>query len=148
MRVYNGTNWVVAGSSVNGTSTRQAFIASAGQTTFVLTYGYDANFADVYMNGRKLINGIDVDITSGLDFTLTVAALAGDVLDFVGYGTFEIADVYTKGEVYNRTETDTFLDTKALKLQDVNTDTQYQDNTTATQFKLYIDNGDIILEEL
>jgi len=37
---------------------------------------------------------------------------------------------------------------KALKAQDVNTETTYEDSTTTTQYKIYIDNGDIVMEEL
>ena len=99
MRVFNGTGWQASASSVNGTSIRQFYIATAGQTVFNVTGDYDGGFADVYMNGRKLVNGVDVDVTSGTEFTLTIGALIGDILDFVGYGSFAVADTYTKAEI-------------------------------------------------
>lgn len=40
------------------------------------------------------------------------------------------------------------LNTKAAELQTSSTSTSYTDATTAVSYKLYIDNGDIILEEL
>jgi hypothetical protein len=98
MMVYSGTEWKKAGSTINGTSNRESFTATEGQTVFTLTSGYDANFADVYLNGVKLVNGVDVDVTSGTGFTLATGATAGDVVDFIGYGAFVLADHYTKSE--------------------------------------------------
>jgi len=102
MRVYDGGVWKSAGSTVNGTSQRQSFTATAGQTTFTITGGYDAGFADVYLNGTKLQNGVDVDVTSGTDVVLTTGANAGDIVDVVAYGAFDIANTYTKAEVDNK----------------------------------------------
>jgi len=99
MRVYDGTVWKSAGSTVNGTSQRQTFTATAGQTTFTITGGYEPGFADVYLNGIKLENGVDVDVSSGTDVVLTTGADAGDIVDVVAYGDFKIANTYTKAEV-------------------------------------------------
>jgi len=98
MRVYDGSVWKAAGSTVNGTAVRQAFTATAGQTTFALTGGYDAGFADVYLNGVKLVNGVDVNVTSGTDVVLTVGAAAGDSVDVIAYGAFVLANHYTRAE--------------------------------------------------
>jgi hypothetical protein len=95
MRVYDGSIWKSAGSTVNGTAARQTFTATAGQTTFAVTGGYDAGFADVYLNGVKLVNGTDVTVTSGTDVVLTTGAAAGDNVDVVAYGSFLIANTYT-----------------------------------------------------
>ena len=67
--------------------------------THLLDSGYDGGFADVYVNGIKLVNGLDVDITSGTDFVLTSGASAGDDVDFIAYGSFLLADTYTKAEI-------------------------------------------------
>ena len=107
--VYNGSTWQNAGSSVNGTSRRQSFTATAGQTVFVIAGGYDAGYADVYLNGRKLLNGTDVDVSSGTDIVLASPATAGDTIDVVAYGTFVLADHYVKAE------TDALLADKADK---------------------------------
>jgi hypothetical protein len=106
MRVYDGSVWKSAGSSVNGTSIRQSYTATSGQTTFVVTGGYDATFADVYLNGVKLVNGVDVDVTSGTEVVLTTGAVAGDAVDVVAYGAFEVANTYTVAQ------TDNLLDDK------------------------------------
>jgi hypothetical protein len=98
MKVYASTGWKDAGSAVNGTARRQTFTATAGQTSFTVTDGYDANFADVYLNGVKLVNGTDVTVSSGTAVVLASGAAAGDVLDVVAYGAFEVANTYTQGE--------------------------------------------------
>jgi len=107
MRVWDGAAWIAASSALNGTTRRQSFTATAGQTTFTVTGGYDAGFADVYLNGVKLVNGTDVTVTSGTDVVLAVGATAGDSVDVVAYGTFEVANTYTQAE------TDGFLAAKA-----------------------------------
>jgi hypothetical protein len=100
MRVYDGGSWIATGSATNGTSQRQSFTATAGQTTFTVAGGYDANFADVYLNGVKLVNGADVNVTSGTDVVLTAGATEGDTVDVVAYGSFELANTYVQ-EVAN-----------------------------------------------
>jgi hypothetical protein len=99
MKVYATLGWKDAGSAVNGSSRRQTFTATAGQTSFTVTDGYDANFADVYLNGVKLVNGTDVTVSSGTAVVLASGAAAGDVLDVVAYGAFEVADTYTQSQV-------------------------------------------------
>ena len=103
MKVYDGSGWVNAGSSVNGTSERQTYTATGGQTTFAATY--DAGYVDVYLNGVKLIDGSDFTATNGTSIVLSTGATAGDTVDIVAYGTFtllstvldDLSDVSTAG---------------------------------------------------
>jgi hypothetical protein len=115
MRVYTGSAWKAAGSAVNGTTARQTFTATAGQTTFTVTGGYDAGFADVYLNGVKLVNGTDVTVTSGTDVVLATGAAAGDSVDVIAYGAFVLANTYTQAQV------DSFLAGKVSKSGDTMT---------------------------
>jgi hypothetical protein len=96
MRVYTGTTWVDAGSSVNGTSERNVYTATSGQTTFAATY--DIGFVDVYLNGVKLIAGTDYTATSGTSVVLTTGAALNDTVDIVAYGAFNIANTYTQAQ--------------------------------------------------
>mgnify|MGYP007000427796 len=48
---------------------------------------------DVYLNGVKLVNGIDCTVTSGSSVVLASGATAGDTLDLVTYGTFNVAAI-------------------------------------------------------
>jgi len=89
MKVYDGAGFVNAGSSVNGTSQRVVYTATAGQTTFAATY--DAGYVDVYLNGVKLIAGTDFTATDGANVVLTVGAALNDTVDIVAYGTFNVA---------------------------------------------------------
>ena len=95
MFVRSGSGgWQAAGSSVNGTSGRNTYTATSGQTTFSATY--DVGYVDVYLNGVKLLVGTDVTATSGSTVVLSAGATAGDIIDIVGYGTFQLADHYSK----------------------------------------------------
>jgi len=94
MYVYGGSGWQAAGSSVNGTSERTTYTATAGQTVFAATY--DTGYIDVYLNGVKLLVGTDFTATNGTSITLASGASVNDVVDIVAYGTFVLADHYTK----------------------------------------------------
>ena len=75
---YNisGTPTAVTGSDANGN-----------------TLAYDAGFIDVYLNGVKQVNGTDVTVTSGDTVTFASALANGDVVDIVGFGTFNVASI-------------------------------------------------------
>ena len=98
LKVYKSSGWAAAGSTVNGTSARFNYTATAAQTTFTgsdtagNTLAYDAGFADVYLNGVRL-SAADITITSGTSVVLATGAAVGDILDVVGYGTFNVAAI-------------------------------------------------------
>jgi hypothetical protein len=98
LKVYKSSGWSAAGSTVNGTSARYNYTATAAQTTFTgsdtagNTLAYDAGFADTYLNGIRL-SAADVNITSGTSVVLAAGATVGDIIDIVGYGTFNVAAV-------------------------------------------------------
>lgn len=96
MRVYTGSAWIDAGSAVNGTSARAVYTATAGQTSFAITY--DIGFVDVYLNGLKLEAGVDFTATNGTSVVLASGATAGDVIDMVSYGSFLVANTYTQAQ--------------------------------------------------
>jgi len=100
LKVYASGGWVNAGSSVNGTSERQTYVATAGQTTFSVTY--DAGFVDVWLNGVKLLVGTDFTATSGTNIVLASGAAAGDIIDIIAFGTF----VFTNSDHYTKTQAD------------------------------------------
>ena len=99
LKVYKSSGWAAAGSTVNGTSARFKYTASANQTTFTgtddngNTLAYDAGFIDIYKNGSKLVNGTDVTVTSGTSVVLATGAVAGDIIDIVAYGTFNVSSI-------------------------------------------------------
>ena len=72
------------------TQHRQAFTATAAQTSFA-TAGYTSQFIDVYLNGIKLA-GEDYTAANGSDVVLATGAAVGDILEYVAYTPFEVAN--------------------------------------------------------
>lgn len=107
MQVYGASGWTAAGSSVNGTSRRYRYIATAAQTTFSgadsngFTLAYDAGYVDVFLNGVFLDKN-DYTASSGTSIVLASAAAAGDELNIVAFGTFALADHYNKTDADGR----------------------------------------------
>jgi hypothetical protein len=98
LKVYKSSGWAAAGSTVNGTSNRFEYTATANQTTFTgsdtnsKTLAYDAGFIDCYLNGVKLANA-DFTATSGTSIVLGTGASVNDILMVVAYGTFQLANI-------------------------------------------------------
>ena len=101
LKVYKTSGWAAAGSTVNGTSNRFEYTATAGQTTFSgadsnsAVMAYDAGFIDVYLNGVKLANA-DYTATTGTSVVLASGASVNDILMVVAYGTFQLANISIK----------------------------------------------------
>ena len=93
MKVYNGSAFANAGSSVNGVENAVQHTATAGQTSFSATY--DAGHLQVFLNGIRL-DTADYTATNGNAVVLAIAASVGDVVFIQGFGTFSLADHYTK----------------------------------------------------
>lgn len=85
--VYNGTAWVVLtpGNQFN----RTVFTATAGQTTFSMTYVVGA--IDVYRNGVKLAPA-DFTATNGTSIVLLNAATVGDTIEVISYPMITYSD--------------------------------------------------------
>jgi len=98
MKVYSANGWTNAGSSVNGTTNRYSYTATAGQTVFAATY--DAGYVDVFLNGVKQVIGStkDVTATTGTSIVFNSATSVNDVVDIIGYGTFVLADHLTQAQ--------------------------------------------------
>nr|QMP83615.1 MAG: hypothetical protein [Caudoviricetes sp.] len=84
---YSNNSWSQVGSGASGVPVlRQTFTATANQTSFSVTGGYVSSQLDVYYNGSKLVNGVDVDVSSGSTVELTTGADDGTIIDIVGIG--------------------------------------------------------------
>jgi len=94
-----GSGWQNAGSSVNGTSKRYKYTVSGTPTTLTgnddnsESLTYDAGFIDVYKNGVKMVNGADVTVTSGSSIVFASALAAGDIVEAIAFGTFNVSNV-------------------------------------------------------
>lgn len=98
MKVYDGTGFVNAGSSVSGVASSVEYTATAGQTSFAATY--DTGAVDVYLNG-VLLAVSDYTATDGANIVLDTGASAGDTVYIQAFGTFALASHYTKTETDN-----------------------------------------------
>jgi len=97
MKVWSNAGWINAGSSVNGTTERYTYHATAGQTVFAATY--EAGYIDVFLNGSKLENGVDFTAVTSTNITLAVGANVDDVVDIICYAVFELSTAPTKDVV-------------------------------------------------
>ena len=66
--------------------------ATAGQTSFTVEGGYRINELGVYRNGVRLAQGKDFTASDGSTVTLLSGATVSDILDFVIFDSFNIAD--------------------------------------------------------
>jgi hypothetical protein len=102
LKIWNGASFDLAGSSINGTSARFKYVATASQTVFTgtdangNTLAYDAGYIDVYLNGVHL-DPSDYTATDGSTITLNSGATLNDELYIVGFGTFSVADFDASG---------------------------------------------------
>ena len=85
---------------LNGTSARFKYTATAGQTTFTgnddnsNNLSFDPGFADIFLNGVKLVRTTDYVDTSGSSIVLQGSGAAlNDTLEIVAYGTFNLANI-------------------------------------------------------
>ena len=133
MKVYDGSGFINAVSSVNGIENSVQHTATAGQTSFTATY--DAGFLQVYLNGLRL-DAEDYTATNGSTVVLGTGATLNDVVFIHSFGTFVLANHYTKSE------DDALLAAKAT-VADF-TSTGIDDNATSTA--ITIDGaGDLVL---
>jgi hypothetical protein len=95
---------LVAGDNSPGYKTvdRTYFTATAGQTAFTVTQGYQVGDIDVYLNGIRLLEGDDYTATNGSTIFLNSGANLGDSLSVIAYTQFNVSGAYTKNESDNR----------------------------------------------
>ena len=86
--------------SINGIADSVEYTATAGQTTFAATYdsGADTAYLTVYLNGVRLDAG-DYTATNGTSVILDTGASVGDTVYILIFGSFVLANHYTKLEI-------------------------------------------------
>lgn len=95
MKVYDGTGFINAGSSVNGIDNSVEHLVTTATDTFAATY--DAGYLQVFLNGVRL-DASDYTATDGANVVLDTDAAVGDTVYIHSFGTFALADHYTKTE--------------------------------------------------
>ena len=74
------------------TVARQIFSPTATTTNFTFVSGYTVGYLDLFLNGTKLIEGVDYNATDTSTISLVSAAINGDVLEGVAYKAFNLGD--------------------------------------------------------
>ena len=76
---------VVTGVAASTFTTQQTTVATEGQTAFSVDASYTDGFVDVYLNGIRLITGVDYTETNASTITLASGATAGDEIQTVSW---------------------------------------------------------------
>ncbi len=87
-----GTGIAIDYANSGNVQQRQSYTATAGQTSFTFTPGYNPGYLDVYRNGVRLLSGSDYTATSGTGFILTVPAQLNDEIEAIGYKVASLVD--------------------------------------------------------
>ena len=74
------------------TVARQTFSPTGITTDFTFASGYTVGYLDLFLNGAKLIEGVDYNATDTSTISLVSAAISGDVLEGVAYKAFNLGD--------------------------------------------------------
>jgi len=74
------------------TVARQTFSPTGVTTDFTFASGYTVGYLDLFLNGAKLIEGVDYTATDTSTISLISAAINGDVLEGVAYKAFNLGD--------------------------------------------------------
>jgi hypothetical protein len=104
MRVYTASGWLDASSASVATLATFKFTATASQTSFSgaddasLDLTYTVGSLIVTLNGVVLEPGSEYTASTGSSIVLASGAAAGDELNVYAFGSFSIANAYTKAE--------------------------------------------------
>ena len=74
------------------TVARQTFSPTGVTTDFTFASGYTVGYLDLFLNGTKLIEGVDYTATDTSTISLISAAINGDILEGVAYKAFNLGD--------------------------------------------------------
>ena len=98
------------------TVARQTFSPTVTTTDFTFASGYTVGYLDLFLNGTKLIEGVDYNATDTSTISLVSAAINGDVLEGVAYKAFNLGDanrigIQSSGTLIGNAETLNFVGT-------------------------------------
>lgn len=146
--VNNVATITLSGVAASTYTTSELQTATQGQAAFTVSAGYQQGFVDVYLNGLRLVTGVDYTSPDGSLINLTTGATAGDELEFVTYKSLgdiiAVQNFRTAGNIVMTgfaTATSTFRANGGSVLSGVTTASDLKANTitsvgiiTASQF--------------
>ena len=97
------------------TVAKQTFSPTGVTTDFTFASGYTVGYLDLFLNGTKLIEGVDYTATDASTISLVSAAINGDVLEGVAYKAFNLGDkrigIQSGGALIGNVDTLNFIGT-------------------------------------
>ena len=75
-----------ASASATGNTSLGSVSVTTNQTVFNTSDTFTSSNLAVFLNGVKLVDGTDYNVTSSSQFTLTSTAVSGDIVDYIAYG--------------------------------------------------------------
>jgi hypothetical protein len=144
MKVWDGSQWQLASSAVNGLLKKAQFTGDGTTTSFAVTGGFDATYGIVFLNGVDVTK--DIDISDGQNIKFNTAPASGDEITSYFFGSFQIADALLATGDSSTVGDVTFIDSlKGVILTDR---TKTDSNGNHIKYRLYIDNGNLGIEEV
>lgn len=92
----DGANVYWSTVSSGSTGVREQFTGNGTNTVFTVTGGYSPTQLDVFVNGVKLYNGTEVDVSNGSIITFATAPLNGMLIEVVGTTSISNPSNYLK----------------------------------------------------
>lgn len=83
---------------ITTTYVKRNFTASANQTT--ITTNYNAGLIDVYLNGVKLVDGIDYTATNGTTIVFSPALSLNDIIETIAWNASSVQTSIDDTEVF------------------------------------------------
>ena len=132
-RINDGSNdvWIDVGSSGANAAIKQSeeFVVGTASgnydgnslNTFPTQYGYYTDYVLVVLNGKILAKD-DFTATDGYNVVLAEDAVNGDIVEVIAFGTFVVADHYTKSEIDNNKADKNGDATQRFKVADATND--------------------------
>lgn len=75
-----------ASTSATGNTSLGSVSVTTNQTVFNTSDTFTSSNLAVFLNGVKLVDGTDYNVTSSSQFTLTSTAVSGDIVEYIAYG--------------------------------------------------------------
>ena len=75
-----------ASTNATGNTSLASVSVTSNQTVFNTSDTFTSSNLAVFLNGVKLVDGTDYNVTSSSQFTLTSTAVSGDVVEYIAYG--------------------------------------------------------------
>jgi len=75
-----------ASTSATGNTSLSTVSVTSNQTVFNTSDTFTSSNLAVFLNGVKLVDGTDYNVTSSSQFTLTSTAVSGDIVEYIAYG--------------------------------------------------------------